>query len=348
MICKRIFMFLGLKKIFPLLLIVSAFVCCTTDGLDPVASEDGELADYGFYLSGTKADGDPAKVQTYRAMLHSYGSINEYPYLENSGTYRATASSEKSWLIPCNVDPATGVWTEDSHLAGLRAMRKKYYISFVCPAVAPQSYTYNSKTEWGFKLYRDNSSYPELNISSPVLIDSLKGNHLKNQSVYDFSTDPSAVLMPRRSRIILKIKCDSSIPSITLLKVGLTNRYEQCYYNLRLDTLENFTLSPKADTLVLYNPASPQQITSGNSVPTQNFYLFPLDYSKKNNASQYVYAVPELEILLNTGWLKVKLPRDLKPFTSYECTITIKSTYVGLDLTAGPWTTHSGLSSTID
>lgn len=303
-------------------LVFTAFVlvCCTKGVVDGVVNED-EIVDYGFYFSGTKGGG-PTDMPTYRAMLLRAA---DKVYTDTSGTYRDLAmypSETKAWLIPCLVNSTTGLAVNgnEDHSAGLRAKRGTYFITFVSPAVAPQTYTYKGQSEKGFHLNREiPTTSRDLSFTSPIKINSLVGNHLNGQAVFDFSH--SDTLRSLKSQVRLIIKCASgSGTSVTVDSAGFTNLYSECYYNIRLDSLENFTTSSALQTVAI-NVTTPAVLTPGSAgVNTQYLSLFSLDYSKKASGA-YVYTVPNVVVTLSDTTVTVPMPHDLKPMTRYDCTI---------------------------
>lgn len=325
--------------ILAVLLALAAAPSCSEKGLAP--APDGEAVDYEFTMSGLKSGS--ASSTTYRAMLHSTsGNPGEHAYLNNSGSYRGPDTDERAWLTACEVDPNTGKWIADSHQYGLRATRGSYYLSFVSPAVAPQQYKYNETTgkyeEWGFLHHRQpQAGEPELFISSPFKINSLTGNHLEGQYVYDVPDEVE--LFERRAKITLKFKCGDDLVSATINKVGWSNLYESCYYNLRLDTLDTFTLSAPDEIVYVYEPASPLTMLNGQDAVEvcSDFFLFPLYYAKKDEHDEYVYESPEIDVFVAQGIARFKIYDDIKPQYSYTYTIAINSAYVSVVVTADPW-----------
>jgi len=308
---------------------------------DSVTTPEEETVDYGFTVAGTKS-GDSGAT-TYRAMLLSASGVQgTYPYINNavpSGTYRGPETDERAWLTACKVNGATGVWEEDNHKYGLRANRGSYYLSFVSPAVAPSQYKWNETTkkyeEWGFPLKRVlQADEPVLSISSPKKINSLTGNHLEKEYVYDVPDD--VVLMERRSKVTLKLKCGDDLESATVGKVSWTEVYEDCWYNLRLDSLDTFTLS--ADTIDVYTPAVPLVISKGDSVEVcSGFYLFSLYYAQKDEHDEYVFRTPTINLSVAQGLASLKVFQNLRPQYEYTYTITINSAYVTVSVSSRPW-----------
>lgn len=321
------------------ILLLSALWSC---GRESLGDSSGDcVIDYGFTINGTRSGS--ASSTTYRAMLHrTGGNPGEYPYLNNSGTYRGPAIDERAWLTACTVNSTTGEWTGDSHTGGLRANRGSYYLSFVSPAVAPQQYKWNSTTnkydEWGFLMHRELAAgEPELFISSPKLINSLKGNHLENSYVYDVPDD--VILTEYRAKVTLKLKCGDDLLSATVKKVGWSNLYTSCYYNLRLDTLDTFTLAPATDTVFVYTPGTELTMTRGADPVTvcSDFFLFPLYYAQKDSHDEYVFEAPELDVYVAQGVAKLKVFHNMEPQHTYTYTVTINSAYVSVDVTSAPW-----------
>lgn len=314
-------------KIISLAFTASVLVCCTAGGLDPVTTES-EMVDYGFYLSGTKAGS--ASSTTYTAMLHSAGgNAGEYPYAQYCGSYRGPNTDERAWLTPCDVD-SLGVWMEDKHKAGLRAPRGKYYISFVSPAVFPV--TYKNDTEYGLRMYRDSTIHPNLYISSPVLMDTLRGNHLKNKEVYDFSTE--AVLKQRKSKVEVLI-VNRTGSDIEVQEVGLST-YDTCYFNLRLSVLDFASFSKHSR--VFFNTSKLVQAEDTLNVGTITLFSYNYDAS----------SAPVIDIHLAGGSpYSVTLKRNFAPRTEYTCTITL-SDNPSVTVTAAGWTDHSGICGVIN
>jgi len=323
---------------------------------NPETGVDGEqLVEYGFRMRGTKS-GSPADT-TYRAiLLAANGNPGVYPYITRnyqpvSGSYRAHESGDTTWLSPCQVNTTTGEWIADDHLYGLRYTRGSYFLTFVSPAVAPQQYKWNETThryeEWGFLHHRQPvSGEPHLFISSPVLIDSLEGNHIKNQAVYDVPDD--VVLKERRAKVQLQIKCGDDLPSVTVKKIGWSNTYESAYYNLRLDTLDTFTLAPSTDTVFVRE--TPIIVNNGDApaVIDSTIYLFPLRYSQKDSHDEYIYDIPEIDFYIAQRVVKLQMLHNLTSQYTYTYTVTINSMYANVDVTSAPWDELADEDASID
>lgn len=310
------------NKFISLLLAASVLVCCTAGGLDPAVT-GGEMVDYGFYMNGTKAGGGSAGSTTYRAMLYNYGTPGQYQYANNSGTYRDMASGDyKSWLIPCYVNTTSGAWTADNHAAGLRAMRGRYYISFVSPAVAPVQY---SGSEWGLPMYRDSSAtHPNLYISSPALMDTLRGNHLNNQAIYD--VPDSVKLRQMKSKIEVVIE-NATSSAITVGEIGMYI-HDSCYFKLSQNIIDFASFSKPYH--VIYSGSSTQLASKSSRTVRQDYILFSYDYSK-SSASSFA---PSLEVRINDkAPMTLSIAKNFDPMKYYTCKVKVNENSLSLTLT---------------